>query len=107
MKIRGFFLFSGDKNMLEILRTKIDVIDVEIVGLLKQRCAISRKIGDVKAAAGLPITDTERETDVLGSVASLAECDAERVLLTGIYSLVLSASRDIQSRTAAAELATR
>ncbi len=93
--------------MLEILRTKIDAIDVEIVGLLKERCAVSKKIGDVKAAAGLPVADAKRETDVLRSVGSLAECDAERLLLTGIYSLVLSASRDIQSRTAAAELVTR
>jgi monofunctional chorismate mutase len=93
--------------MLEILRRNIDVIDAEIIGLLKRRQMISQKIGEVKAAAGLPIADKERERSVLESLRARAQSDAELELLNGIYSLILSASRDVQSRAVNAEIVTR
>lgn len=93
--------------MLEILRRNIDVIDAEIISLLKRRQMISEKIGEVKTAAGLPVVDAERERNVLRSIETRAGNDAELELLTGVYGLILSASRDVQTRAAATEMVTR
>ena len=51
---------------IEDLRTKIDGIDERLLTLIEERVEIAEKIGRVKRKKGLPIEDSERETEILG-----------------------------------------
>ena len=57
---------------IEELRTRIDVIDEQLVRLLNVRVACAVEIGRLKHEAGLPIYQPEREAQVLGSVRNSA-----------------------------------
>ena len=50
---------------IEHWRNEIDEIDVELLRLLNVRARLALKVGALKKAASLPITDLERERVVL------------------------------------------
>ena len=50
---------------IEHWRKEIDEIDVELLRLLNVRARLALKVGALKKAASLPITDLERERVVL------------------------------------------
>ena len=53
---------------IEELRTRIDVIDEQLVRLLNVRVACAVEVGRLKHEAGVPIYQPEREAQVLGRV---------------------------------------
>jgi chorismate mutase len=57
---------------IEELRTRIDVIDEQLVRLLNVRVACAVEVGRLKHEAGLPIYQPEREKQVLGRVRESA-----------------------------------
>jgi chorismate mutase/prephenate dehydratase len=61
-----FLEFGGKREMkMDEWRNEIDAIDAEIVNLINRRALIAQKIGILKAKAGLPIVDLEREEAIL------------------------------------------
>ncbi len=58
-------------ELLEI-RHSIDNIDAAIIHLLAERFKQTRKVGSLKARAGLPPSDPEREAMMLARLRSLA-----------------------------------
>ena len=81
---------------LEECRKEIDAVDSEILRLLDRRAGLSRRIGRIKAGAGLPIIDLRREDAILRRVVrnSAGEISADAV--ERIYGEILSESRRIQ-----------
>ncbi len=77
-------------------RTQIDDIDRRIVELLEMRAAISAEVGDIKARAGLPVVDWERESEVLRSVTAACSGIMEPEAVGRIYRRILRESRQIQ-----------
>ena len=57
---------------IEELRSRIDVIDEQLVRLLNVRVACAVDVGRLKHEAGLPIYQPEREAQVLNSVRNTA-----------------------------------
>ena len=57
---------------IEELRTRIDVIDEQLVRLLNVRVACAVEVGRLKHEAGMPIYQPERETQVLNRVRQSA-----------------------------------
>ena len=57
---------------IEELRTRIDVIDEQLVRLLNVRVACAVEVGRLKHEAGLPIYQPDREAQVLGRVRQSA-----------------------------------
>ena len=53
---------------LQSLRAKIDQIDRQIAQLFCQRMAVTRQVGEYKAAHGLPVLDVAREKQVLAAM---------------------------------------
>ena len=53
---------------LEECRREIDRIDRQIMNLLNRRALTVRRVGELKARAGIPIVDLEREDEVLRRV---------------------------------------
>lgn len=81
---------------LEESRRKIDAIDTEILILLNRRAEISREIGAMKMAAGLPVLDEGREDDILRRIARENEGSIGDSAVVGIYRAILQESRRIQ-----------
>ena len=86
---------------LEECREKIDGIDAAILALLNRRASLSRRVGCIKAKAGLPVIDLRREDVVIRRVVreSAGEISADAVMR--IYGEILSESRRIQLAIAA------
>jgi chorismate mutase/prephenate dehydratase len=78
---------------LEQCRSAIDEIDMEILPLLQRRAELSRCIGKIKAGAGLPIADPDREDAVIFRVRDANGADENAVR---IYGAILRESRRIQ-----------
>jgi chorismate mutase len=57
---------------IEELRSRIDVIDEQLVRLLNVRVACAVEVGKLKHEAGLPIYQPEREAQVLSGVRQAA-----------------------------------
>jgi chorismate mutase len=55
------------------LRSSIDNIDAALVHLLAERFKCTQKVGYLKAAAGLPPADPEREQEQIHRLRALAE----------------------------------
>jgi len=49
------------------LRREIDAVDAELARLFERRLDAAQRIGRLKAAAGLPVTDAAREAAVLAA----------------------------------------
>jgi chorismate mutase/prephenate dehydratase len=54
---------------LETLRSRIDELDLQIVGLLNRRARLGLQAGRAKVHRGRPVADSEREREVLVRVA--------------------------------------
>ncbi len=105
--VPGFFVFVNGVNMLEKLRENVDEIDAEIVELLKRRNALSRRIGVIKAQAGLPIVDLEREVSVLQKIKFNGDNEQESSALSNIYHTILAESRAMQANLTVGERAAK
>ncbi len=57
---------------IEELRSRIDIIDDQLVRLLNVRVACAVEVGHLKHEAGLPIYQPEREAQVLNAVRKSA-----------------------------------
>ncbi len=84
---------------LENWRKEIDEIDEEIVLLLNRRAKAARKIGKIKAKAGLPIVDLERESDVLKNIVAKNSGILHEWQIASIYQKILHESRQVQFNT--------
>ena len=81
---------------LEEGRKLIDELDSQIVTLLNRRARLSRKIGETKSRAGLPVVDQTREELVLRRVVGNSSGEIDDHVLKRIYREILSESRRIQ-----------
>lgn len=85
---------------LEECRKDIDAIDREILALLNRRAGLSRRIGEIKLSAGLPVVDETREDTVMRRLIRENDGEIDDRALAGIYREILDESRRIQSEIA-------
>ena len=81
---------------LENWRKEVDGIDGEIVSLLNRRAKALKEIGKLKAKAGLPIIDLERESEVLQNILDINEGVLHEWQIAVIYQKILDESRQVQ-----------
>jgi len=82
---------------LQESRKKIDTIDEQIVALLNRRAAEVKQIGRLKAAAGLPTVDVERESDIYRRVTAENFGQIDNEGLMRIFEQIVAESRRIQA----------
>ena len=70
---------------LESLRVQIDALDVEIVRLLNRRARLGLAAGRAKTRTGRPLTDAERERDVMVRVSLANEGPLPQADLLALY----------------------
>ena len=77
---------------LKQLRQEIDVVDRQIVELFRQRMAVTRRVGEYKAARGLPVLDQARERVVLTEKGKLAGEKLRPAVIT-LFQTIMALSR--------------
>jgi chorismate mutase/prephenate dehydratase len=74
-----------ENGELAKLRARIDALDVEIVQLLNRRARLGLDAGRTKTRSGRPVSDTEREREVLVRVAMANEGPLPQEALLALY----------------------
>lgn len=70
---------------LDALRSQIDRLDAQIVGLLNRRARLGLQAGRAKVRSGRPVADSEREREVLVRVAMANDGPIPQDALLALY----------------------
>jgi chorismate mutase/prephenate dehydratase len=81
---------------LDALRAEIDALDREIVALLNRRARLGLDAGRAKVRSGLPITDSEREREVLVRVAMANNGPLPQDALLALYRKLMETIRRLE-----------
>tara|TARA_B100000945_G_scaffold274681_1_gene238214 strand:+ start:17 stop:277 length:261 start_codon:yes stop_codon:yes gene_type:complete len=84
-----------DKRILE-LREQIDKLDEKIIGLLKKRMEISKKVGFIKEQLAIPVEDQKRELEIIRRLTQYAGQNLSEEQLIKIFTAVFKSSKQIQ-----------
>ena len=85
---------SGHGDQLERLREQIHDCDRELIGVLMRRTGLVREIGEVKARAGIPVTDPRREAAVVRRAAEMARAAGlDEELIRHLIWTIMSSAR--------------
>ena len=87
---------NSAREDLTKLRDKIDEIDQQVAVLLKERLLAAREIGDVKAKAGIAVTDNGREQAVIENVRNAVGDEQLADAICKVYASLLEQSRNLQ-----------
>ena len=83
-------------NGLGELRKQIDSIDSQILSLINQRLEIGMQVGSIKKETGGQILDRTRESKVIENLCRLNKGPASNDLLQYLFSMLITATREIQ-----------
>ncbi len=82
---------------LNLLRKKIDEIDDKLLILLKERLAVSKKIGEIKKKNNMPIYDPVREQEIIEmSIKDFS--DEEKIHAVRFLRTLMHISKEVQSK---------
>ena len=84
-----------DKRILE-LRKQIDILDEEIILLLKNRMKISKEVGKLKEKLNIPVEDKNRESEIIDRLIQQAGRNLSEEQLLRIFKAVFKSSKQIQ-----------
>lgn len=82
---------------IEHWRKEIDEIDVELLRLLNVRARLALKVGALKKAASLPITDLERERVVLERLREINSGPLDQRAVDKLFRRIILESKRIES----------
>jgi chorismate mutase len=82
---------------IETWRKEIDEIDVELLRLLNTRARLALKVGALKKAASLPITDLERERVVLQRLQEMNNGPLDHRAVGKLFRRIILESKRIES----------
>jgi len=82
---------------IEYWRKEIDEIDVELLRLLNVRARLALKVGALKKAASLPITDLERERIVLQRLQEINSGPLDQRAVDKLFRRIIRESKRIES----------
>jgi chorismate mutase len=88
---------------LEELRAKIDVLDLQLVELLSERARAAQQIGQLKAAASLPVHEPGREKVIYAKLRAANKGPLPDIELTHIYERIIDVMRSLQRHELASE----
>lgn len=83
-------------NQLEILRTKLDDIDLKIIKLYEERMEIVKKVINFKINNNLPILDSSRESKMLENNLQKINNLEFKKYYQDVLNGFLKASKDLQ-----------
>lgn len=81
---------STDEDHLEVLRRQIDELDEQLLVVLAERFKVTRQVGALKAARGLPPQDATREAQIDAKVRRLAaDHDLDESMVSDVLRAVI------------------
>lgn len=87
----------SDREQINMLRERIEALDEELIKLLAERIHISKRIGILKKAHGLPVVYEERETILKELHAKLAVANViSSTFIDSLFDLIITHSRELQ-----------
>ncbi|MDL2285744.1 chorismate mutase [Desulfovibrio sp. OttesenSCG-928-F07] len=86
------------EDELSYLRSNVNELDKQILGLLNLRTACILRIGTIKSEAGLPVHVPEREEEVLHRLALTNTGPLQNEHLQAIYKVVFESSHALQNK---------
>jgi chorismate mutase len=88
---------SDARSTLEELRSRIEVIDRQLVELIGRRREVALQIGRTKQSLGLPVLDPQQEAKVVRRAAEIArELGVDEELTRDVIWRIIAAARDAQ-----------
>jgi chorismate mutase/prephenate dehydratase len=88
---------AGDpKADISALRQAIDEVDEKILDLINQRLSLAKQIGDFKKQAGLQITDSGREKEILNRLLEKNDGPMGPDGLSNIFEAIIAEGRNVQ-----------
>ena len=84
-----------DNRILE-LRQQIDMLDEEIIRLLKKRMGISKEVGKLKEKLDIPVEDKNRENEIIERLTQRAGQNLSEEQLIRIFTAVFKTSKQMQ-----------
>jgi chorismate mutase len=88
---------------LEELRSRIDVLDRQLVELLNERARAAQMVGQLKAATSLPVYEPNREKIVYANVREANKGPLPDRELQHIYERIIDVMRALQRNELASE----
>lgn len=83
---------------LDVLRDGIDEVDRQIVTLFERRMAITKRVGEYKQSAGIPVLDAGREREVIDKKIACLQNPELKTDITLLYETIMGISRRQQRR---------
>lgn len=90
-------------ELLKAYRTEIDALDEQILALIEQRAEVAGRIGDTKAAAGLPVVELSRERAVVERMVARTQGRLGPAAVENIYTAIMLEMRRLQEQRRAIE----
>ena len=88
---------------LEELRSRIDVLDRQLVELLNERARAAQMVGHLKASTALPVYEPNREKIVYANVRAANKGPLPDLELQHIYERIIDVMRALQRNELASE----
>ena len=88
---------------LEELRSRIDVLDRQLVELLNERARAAQMVGHLKASTALPVYEPNREKIVYANVRAANKGPLPDIELQHIYERIIDVMRALQRNELASE----
>ena len=83
--------YRSERPELARLRASIDNMDAAIIHLLAERFKVTQRVGELKATAGLPAADPEREAAQIARLRALAvEADLDPEFAEKLLNFIVS-----------------
>lgn len=79
-------------------REKIDGLDEQIVGLISQRAAAARAIGELKRTSALPVYEPQREQAVFEHIRKVNPGPLDDAEMLHVYERIVDVMRTLQRR---------
>ncbi|HVF87775.1 MAG TPA: chorismate mutase [Pyrinomonadaceae bacterium] len=83
---------------IEDWRAEIDSVDDELLSLINRRARLAVEVGILKRAAGIPITDPEREREVLTRLSRTNAGPLDEAAVQKLFRQIIHESRQIEIR---------
>lgn len=81
---------------IDLYRSQINEIDLQLLELLNQRAILAHKIGKEKQTQGLPVLVPEREKKVLSRLAQLNNGPLKDEALRSVFQSIIEICRNVQ-----------
>ena len=85
-----------DQNQIELLRTRINNIDMDLQFLIEKRVEMAKEIGEIKKRSEAPIHVPEREADIKRLILSRNGGKLPDDMIVGIFNEVIALCRSQQ-----------